>query len=260
MAISETVFADFKYFAQGHPCCPLVRPLEFFADPLVVYRAFKNEKTPSVLLESSRSSHKTGRYSFIGRNPSLILEAKGSEITLSSFGVREVLHGNPFETLQRILDLYSAASQPGLPPYIGGAVGYFGYEAKNYLEPTLRQSLKESQGLPDVYFLFFNEGIILDHERQATFIFAHVKVGKDLRKSFNHAVKELNTLENDLKRVRSARPASLQKRFSDAGRIFDPRFYFEDETRKAERGDPPFESSLRAILFHGHFRDGVCGF
>ena len=163
MPTQAPVFVDFKRFAQGRPFCPVVKRLDYFADPLAVYQALKNEKSPSVLLESARFSPKTGRYSLIGRNPYLILEGRGSQITLSSFGVNEVFHGDPFQTTRQLLDLYSSSPQPGLPPYTGGAVGYFGYEAKNYLESKSPRAFKGTSEWPDAYLLFFSEGVVLDH-------------------------------------------------------------------------------------------------
>ncbi len=244
MPIQEMVFSDFKRFAEGRASCLMTRRLNCFAEPLTIYRALRNEKIPSVLLESARLSQKTGRYSFIGRNPFLSLAAWGPEITLNSFGVKEVFHGDPFQITQRILDLFPTDPQPGLPPYTGGVIGYFGYEAKNYLEPTLPRSLKEAPGLPDAYLLFFNEGVVLDHEKQAVFLFTNVKTGKDLRKSFNHGAKSLDTLENDLKHGQPAKAVSPPKRFSDPGQTPRSRFYFHDDARDNRHQRSFLESSL----------------
>ncbi|PIU40117.1 MAG: hypothetical protein COT00_03395 [Candidatus Omnitrophica bacterium CG07_land_8_20_14_0_80_50_8] len=198
--------------ARGCPCRPVVRRLDHFADPLAIYRVFRNKKTPSVLLESARPSQKTGRYSFIGRNPFLTLEAHGHETTLSAFGARETAPGDPFQTAQRILDLYASFPEPGSPPFTGGAIGYFGYEAKNYIEPTLPRSIKAPSGLPDAYLLFFNEGIIFDHQRRNISLFTNVKGTKDPARGFRHAAKALDALEHELKRALQAKPPARDAR------------------------------------------------
>ncbi len=244
MPTSDSVFADLKNFSQGHPVCPIVRCLDHAGDPLAVYRALRNEKTPSVLLESARRSARTGRYSFIGRNPFLILEARGPKIALSSFGQTEVFQGDPFQTVQRILSLFSSAPRTGLPPYLGGAVGYFGYEAKNYLEPSLPRSPKEASAFPDAYLLFFNEGVVMDHEKERTFIFTNVKTGKNLKKCFDFGVRTLDKLENELKRSKTSKIPAGYRRFSDPEPTTASRFGFHDEYRSIRHDVSMIDSSL----------------
>ncbi|OIO38760.1 MAG: hypothetical protein AUJ72_01975, partial [Candidatus Omnitrophica bacterium CG1_02_46_14] len=127
-----------------------------------------------------------------------------SEITLSSFGEKEVFHEDPFKILRRVLGLYTCAPRPNLPAFVGGAVGYFGYESKNYLEPASFRSFKGTPVLPDVYLLFFDEGVVIDHEKMEMFIFSTVHAGKNLKKCFDSAMQTLNALENELRR--SAKP------------------------------------------------------
>ena len=49
-------------------------------------------------------------------------------------GVREVPAKDPFRGLAEILGEKSVAPLPNLPAFVGGAVGYFSYDAVRYLE------------------------------------------------------------------------------------------------------------------------------
>ena len=113
-----------------------------------------------------------GRYSLVLQNPFLILKASGRRVTLLSYGVLEELEEDPFWILKRLLARFAHSGFPGLPPFLGGAVGYAGYEAKGLIEPGLPNRPKPSMGLPDLCFLFFDEGVVFDHECRKTYVFA----------------------------------------------------------------------------------------
>ena len=243
MPIQPVSFAQFKRSAALGRYVPFVKRVDVFEDPLKIYRCLRDGRSPSVLLESARISQKTGRYSFIAKNPFLIMEAMGSRISLSSFGQKEVLRGDPFQILRRILDQYASEPKPGCPPFTGGAIGYFGYEAKNYVEPTLTRRVKEGAMLPDIYLLFFDEGLALDHEAQALYFFVNVQAGKNLTQSYRYGSERLARLERDFK-----------KKWNDAdyaGHVSQGvhgreggRFLFQNRMVGLERFRPLLDSSL----------------
>ena len=78
---------------------------------------------PAFLLESAEQGKRFGRYSFIGFRP------------------REVLRwnlgdgGDPYALAAAAVGRYSQAPLEGLPPFSGGAVGYFGYDLVRSVEP-----------------------------------------------------------------------------------------------------------------------------
>lgn len=188
------------------------KSLDFFADPFDIYSQLRRQETLSVLLESARFSEKAGRFSILAKNPFLVLEAKGSRVTLRSSGQSEILKDNPLDVIRRLLKRFSCASPPGGLPFTGGAIGYFGYEVKNLLEPRLRQSAVDDLGLPDAYLQFFDEGLIFDHLEEKIFIFT------------TQNKRRLDILEEELRssgasvpayseiRTRSSAPFVLKKR------------------------------------------------
>src|SRR5690606_33213101 len=69
-------------------------------------------------------------------------------------GVRRV-DADPFTALQRALARYRTDTLPGLPPFQGGAAGYFGYELGQHLE-TLPQAPYDDLALPDLCVGFYD--------------------------------------------------------------------------------------------------------
>ena len=177
---------------------PFVKKSSFFDDPFQIYRRLRGEGgAPSVLLESARTSSKMGRYSLSARNPFLIFESKGSVVTLRGLENSQNSVTDPFEALRDLLRRFAISPQRGFPPFCGGVVGYVGYEAKNLIEPSLTQKAIDDIRLPDIYFLFFDEGIILDHEKEESYFFANVFSERNPKKALKKAAAKVDRLEKD---------------------------------------------------------------
>ena len=145
-------------------------------DPFSLFQSWRSNG-PGVLLESARLSPRTGRYSLVAKDPFLILEAKGNRVALREGRSTRVFRGDPFKLTAALLKKHAHPARPGFPPFTGGAVGVVGYEAKNVIEPGLFRKLPDDVGLPDVYLLFFNETIVVDHEAGVLFLFGK-KLGR----------------------------------------------------------------------------------
>ncbi len=170
---------------QDNPC--FYKSLDFFADPFYIYTRFCQPETLSVLLESARFSNKAGRFSIVAKDPFLVLEAKGPQVTIHSSGQSETFKEDLFDVIRRLMKRFSCTPPSEDVPFVGGAIGYFGYEAKNLLEPRLSQKAVDDLELPDAYLQFFNEGLVFDHLAEKIFIFTA------------HSRHRLDILEEELK-------------------------------------------------------------
>ncbi|HEY3828344.1 MAG TPA: anthranilate synthase component I, partial [Solirubrobacteraceae bacterium] len=92
---------------------------------------------PVFLLESAEQGKRFGRYSFIGFRP--------REVLRWSLGDG----GDPYALAAAAVGRYSQAPLEGLPPFSGGAVGYFGYDLVRSVEP-LAEPGPDALGLPDM--------------------------------------------------------------------------------------------------------------
>jgi anthranilate synthase component 1 len=80
------------------------------------------------------------------------------------------------ETLRREVQSVRVAHLAELPPFIGGAVGYAGYDAVRYVE-RLPNAPEDDRGLPDLAFGLFDHMVVFDNVRKTV----HVLVLADLR-------------------------------------------------------------------------------
>jgi anthranilate synthase component I len=113
------------------------------------------------LLESSHKYNDSGRYSFIGTDPAFELISRGdSNEIIKRDGAKEVLKGNPIEVLKKLIPPISYEELPF--PFIGGAVGYVGYDIIRQYE-VIGEEYPTGMEMPDVHLMFYEEVIVFDH-------------------------------------------------------------------------------------------------
>ena len=89
----------------------------------------------SFLLESVEGIDHVGRYSFIGARPREVLEIREDGATLETpDGSRELTYDDPLVLIDSLVGQESMARLPGLPRFIGGAVGFLTYEIARCFE------------------------------------------------------------------------------------------------------------------------------
>jgi anthranilate synthase component I len=71
-----------------------------------------------------------------------------------------------------------------LPPLIGGAIGYVGYDCVAYFEPrTARDDMKDVLKVPESLFMLFDTIVAVDHFYQVVKVFTYVKAPNDMTDS-----------------------------------------------------------------------------
>lgn len=117
-----------------------------------------NKQRNCFFLDSSlNSDYSLGRYSFLGCDPFFTLKTEGLE---------------PFKKLRESLNRYRISVSDNRIPFLGGAVGYLTYDLGLILEKKIKKISKESPGIPDCLFGFYNAVIIIDHLKQLLYIFS----------------------------------------------------------------------------------------
>ncbi|MDD5484029.1 MAG: anthranilate synthase component I [Kiritimatiellae bacterium] len=119
-----TTLQDYRRFAKDYNLIPVTR--EVLCDletPVAVLRRFAGRQN-AFLLESVEGGEQWGRYSFIGVDPELLFE-----IDYDRPGRHDLQGG-----LRSIYKGLRPAPAPGLPRFIGGGVGFIGYEAAGEFE------------------------------------------------------------------------------------------------------------------------------
>jgi len=137
---------------------------------------------PSYLLESVEGGERIARYSFIGISPRAKYIMRNNQVSINENGaVRTVTlkpGSDPTHFLQSEMERYQARSIPGLPRFVGGMVGYMGYETVRHFEPKLAPVMATSP-LPDAIYLLSDIIIAFDHARRNLFLIAHVMDGDE---------------------------------------------------------------------------------
>ena len=160
----------------------------------------------SFLLESRMDPEKLGRYSFASRQPFLIFKSKGLKVEIHGPEGVVQKEAQPFNELRSLLSRYRV--DPSIygntqVPFLGGAVGYFGYEL-NYVLEKLSSCGEDDLAMPDSYFLFVDHVLIHDHLENKLFLsvigfdeFQEVAQAKALAR-FDELRKWMSSVENEL--------------------------------------------------------------
>jgi anthranilate synthase component 1 len=163
-----------RRLAQEYDVVPLYA--EFIGDletPISAVLKFSGEEN-IFLLESAEAAERFGRYSFLGFDPKRTLSYRdGIYTVVDADGVREVAAKDPFRGLAELVGKKSVAPLPNLPAFVGGAVGYFSYDAVRYLE-KLPHAPPDDLHVPEAYFTLTETLIVFDHLRHKVLVVALV--------------------------------------------------------------------------------------
>jgi anthranilate synthase component 1 len=166
--------AEARRLARRYEVVPLYA--ELIGDletPISAALRFADEENV-FLLESAEAAERFGRYSFLGFDPKRTLSYRDGIYTIvDADGVREVAAKDPFSGLAELVGKKSVAPLPNLPAFVGGAVGYFSYDAVRYLE-RLPDAPPDDLHLPEAYFAITNTLIVFDHLRHKVLVISLV--------------------------------------------------------------------------------------
>jgi anthranilate synthase component 1 len=148
-------------------------------------RAGEPEGAPCFLLESAEQGQ-VGRYSFVGLRPRALLrwsegalsEWSGEEVSVEASPTRVEPAPDPYAAAAARLREYEPAPVEGLPPFAGGAVGFFAYDLVRTVEP-LDPPNPDPLGLPDMALMVTDAMLVFDHLRHELTILACAFVEED---------------------------------------------------------------------------------
>lgn len=158
----------------GH-LVPVTRLL--YSDTLTPVTAFCRAgwDADAFLFESVVGGEKVGRYSFLGGAPFLRFEATGSQVTVTTpdgTTTRDV--DDPLDEFAKLLEEHRAVPHPHLPRFLGGAVGYAGYDVVRYTE-NLPNPPEDDRHVPDLSFALYDQMVIFDHIKKTVLVVAHAR-------------------------------------------------------------------------------------
>lgn len=154
---------EFARLAVEHDFVPVYRRL--LSDTLTPVTAFQllDDGGPACLFESVIGGEKVGRYSFLAANPVRRFAAKREQIEVSQPDgpSQHSTAKDPLDAFRAHFH-YRVAHLDGLPPFVGGAIGYAGYDVVRFVE-HLPNAPEDDRDLPDLDFAFYHTLCVFDH-------------------------------------------------------------------------------------------------
>ncbi len=121
---------------------------------------------PAFLLESAEQGQRVGRWSFIGWRPRRVLRWSLSD------------GGDPYALAGAAVSEIRQAPVAGLPPFAGGAVGFFGFDCVRAVE-RLPEPNPDVLGLPDMALMLSDVVVAFDHLKHTVTILANAYLDDD---------------------------------------------------------------------------------
>ncbi len=198
-----TSFSEFTRLATQGTFVPVCK--EIIADLLTPVSAFlkiAGHADYAFLLESVEGGEHLGRYSFLGKDPFLVLRADlEGRTTIEQAGVTTAVDEPFIPALRRLMADFKSPSVPDLPRFTGGAVGFLGYDATTWFEAVPIPSGGASDAAePAAGFMVFDTVLAFDHVRHRILIIANARVrpDDDLEALYQFACAKIGFLEREL--------------------------------------------------------------
>ncbi|QBG47155.1 anthranilate synthase component I [Verrucomicrobia bacterium S94] len=166
------------------------------------YLREKDQASHTYLLESVEGGENIGRYSFIGGNPRTILRAYGRKVEIQTQGKElEVIEDiDPLDALREHMQQFApVVDDPTLPRFIGGAVGFLGYDVVSQFEPRVPVIGNDEIGNPDMVFMVTDGLIIFDRVNHNLRIVADAHIEGDPNDAYDKALAQIDELSEALK-------------------------------------------------------------
>jgi len=206
--MKQTTFEEFVELARRGTFVPVVK--EIMADLLTPVSAFlkiAEHSDYAFLFESVEGGERVARYSFLGKDPFLVLKVRGGRTMIDRSGVQTETDEPFVPVVRRLMAEFQSPYVPGLPRLTGGAVGFIGYDAAPLLEPALEEAWRgapwaSGEAEDDAGFMLFDTVLAFDHVKHRILIVANARItaDEDLEALYGFACAKIGFLERELER------------------------------------------------------------
>jgi anthranilate synthase component 1 len=193
---------EFRSKAREGNLVPVYR--EILGDLETPVSAFRklDDGRHAFLLESVEGGEKWGRYSFLGAEPHAMARVEGRRLVIAADGrgrpaTRTV--SDPIAAVQSLLEGYRPVPVEGLPRFVGGAVGYLGYDCVRYLEDSVRLPDWRPGDPPDAQFLLAGSLLVFDNLTHTIKVVVNAEVGRDSEAAWRRATRRIDALVERLR-------------------------------------------------------------
>jgi len=144
----------------------------------------------SLFFDSSDHLHELGRYSFIAFHPFEIIESKNGRVSVTNKDQQLAFDALALDTLKERLELYGLDKQnrSDLPPFQGGAAGFFGYDLVRGLE-KIPQQAQDNENMPDMAIGLYDQVYAYDHHKKTGWFMVHAQDEQTAKARYAHFIK-----------------------------------------------------------------------
>jgi anthranilate synthase component 1 len=202
-----------RLFAQGD-LVPVYRalPADLETPVSVFLKLTHGQDEPSFLLESVEGGEQVARYSFLGVNPAAILTLRGHDVRDQHPGGTAAYtlpsDQDPLAAIKSAIAAFKPVALPGLPRFVGGAVGYLSYDIVRHFE-RLPATAEDALHVPDASFMLIDTLVIFDHVKHQVIVLSNAHNQGDPRAAYDAAVARIDSV---VERLRQPLPAIPEPR------------------------------------------------
>jgi para-aminobenzoate synthetase component 1 len=150
-----TTYRQWQEWAELHTMLPFVRKYDLLEIRVNDWQhAWDQAGEASFVLESGKG----GRYSFLGIKPTTSIRGKYTDA--------------PLKKIKQWMEPFNSPYVEGAPKFIGGCVGFLGYDTVRSLE-RLHQTAVDDLDLPDFVMMRFDQLWIIDHQELSLYCASH---------------------------------------------------------------------------------------
>src|SRR2546423_9858935 len=190
---------EFHELAKRGNLIPLV--VDLVADVETPVSAFAkiDNGNPCFLFESAERNEESGRFSFIGFDPLVLFNSADCK-------------SDPLTQLQQVLSRFQFVAPSDVPHFLGGAVGYIGYDVVRFFEPTVPIHPGDDLHIPEMMFMIPRMLLVFDHRFRKLRLICNAHIDDQIfaDQAYERAEASLKTTLSQLSESRLLQPVDAK--------------------------------------------------
>ena len=146
-----------------------------YQDPAEAFAGYAGQRY-SLLFDSARPGHPLNHFSYICAAPFETIESKNGRVTVTNAEQQLSFDADAMDTVKERISAWGEArdTRYDLPPFQGGAAGFFGYDLARQME-HLPQRTEDSPSLPDMCIGLYDKIMSFDTTEKKAWVVIRAK-------------------------------------------------------------------------------------
>ncbi len=192
-----------RYVSQGYTLIPITKKIEISnLNPIDIYSEIA-DKPNSYLFESLEENKKWSRYTIIGLPSKDYLTVKDNTIQIFKDNkiIQTIDNEDPFSWIENYYNQYKIPKLDLQPPFVGGLVGFFGFDSIKYIEKKIKPSNQTDQiDSHDIALIISKEVLVFDKNNNCVYIIVY---SENSIESYHNTKNKIDKICNSLDKFES---------------------------------------------------------